>query len=89
VPVENTLDFYRALERAHVPAELHLYDYANHGCGLCGSIAPLATWPTLLRNWFVERGWIPPNAPPAPQPMPNLPAWIDGMTGPGQFDGHW
>jgi len=89
VPVENSLDFYRALERAHVPAELHLYDYANHGCGLCGSIAPLATWPTLVRNWLVQRGWIPPDTPPAPQPMPNLPAWIDGMTGPGQFDGHW
>jgi acetyl esterase/lipase len=89
VPVENSLDFYRALERAHVPAELHLYDYANHGCGLCGSIQPLSTWPALLRNWLVQRGWIPPDAPAPPPPMPNLPAWIEGMTGPGQFDGHW
>lgn len=89
VPVENSLDFYRALERANVPAELHLYDYANHGCGLCGSIMPLSTWPLLLRNWLVQRGWIPPDAPPPPQPMPNLPPWIEGMTGPGQFDGHW
>lgn len=89
VPVENSLDFYRALQRAHVPAELHIYDYANHGCGLCGSIQPLATWPTLLRNWLVQHAWIPPDAPAPPPPMPNLPAWIDGMTGPGQFDGHW
>jgi acetyl esterase/lipase len=89
VPVENSLDFYRALERAGVPAELHLFDYANHGCGLCGSIVPLSAWPAQLRNWLVQRGWIPPNAPAVLPPMPNLPAWIQGMTGPGQFNGQW
>lgn len=89
VPIANSLDFYRALVDRGVPAELHVYDYANHGCGLCGSILPLSTWPTLLRNWLVQRGWIPANAPPPPPPQPNLPAWIDGLTGPGQFDGKW
>jgi acetyl esterase/lipase len=86
VPVENTLDFYRALERAKVPAELHIYDYANHGCGLCGSILPLSTWPALLRNWLVQRGWVPSTAPPPPPPQPNLPAWIPGLTGPGKAE---
>lgn len=89
VPVRNSLDFYSALVEHHVPAELHIYDYANHGCGLCGSIVPLSTWPMLLRNWLVQRGWIPPDAPPPPPPQPNLPAWIDRLAGPGQFDGHW
>jgi acetyl esterase/lipase len=89
VPIANSLDFYRALVEQGVPAELHVYDYANHGCGLCGSIVPLATWPMLLRNWLLQRGWIPPNAPPPPPPQPNLPAWIDGLTGPGQFNGQW
>jgi acetyl esterase/lipase len=84
VPVENSLDFYRALERAHVPAELHLYDYADHGCGLCGSILPVSTWPQLLRNWLVQRGWIPSTAPAPPAPMPNLPSWIEGLNGPGK-----
>jgi len=84
VPVENSLDFYRALERAKVPAELHLYDYANHGCGLCGSILPLSTWPMLLRNWLVQRGWVPSTAPPPPPPQPNLPFWIPGLQGPGE-----
>ena len=84
VPVENSLDFYRALERANVPAELHIYDYSNHGCGLCGSILPLSTWPMLLRNWLVQRGWIPSTAPPPPAPMPNIPGWIEGLTGPGE-----
>ena len=89
VPIANSLDFYRALVDQGVPAELHVYDYANHGCGLCGSIVPLSTWPTLLRNWLVQRGWIPSDAPPPPPPQPNLPAWIQGLTGPGEFNGQW
>jgi acetyl esterase/lipase len=84
VPVANTLDFFRALTENHIPAEMHIYDYANHGCGLCGSILPLSSWPALLRNWLLERGWIPPTTPPAPGPMPNLPMWIPGLTGPGE-----
>jgi acetyl esterase/lipase len=79
VPVENSLDFYRSLERAHVSAELHLYDYANHGCGLCGYIPSVSTWPLLLRHWFVKHGWLPENAPPMPAPHPNGPAWPPGL----------
>lgn len=84
VPVENSLDFYRALLAHHIPAEMHLYDYSNHGCGLCGSILPLSTWPLLLRNWLVQRGWIPSSAPPPPAPMPNMPAWPPGLEGLGK-----
>ena len=85
VPVANSLDFYRALEEHHVPSELHVYDYSNHGCGLCGSIIPLSTWPELLRNWLVQRGWIPSTAPPPPTPQPNVPSWPPGLTGPGEL----
>ena len=84
VPVENSLDFYHALERANVPAELHIYDYADHGCGLCGSIVPLSTWPGLLRNWLLQHSYLPPNAPPMPAPEPNSAFWPQGLTGPGQ-----
>ena len=84
VPIENSLDFYRALERAHVPVEIHIYDYANHGCGLCGSIPELATWPELLRNWLIHEKWLPKDAPPMPAPAPNYPSWPDGLEGPGK-----
>lgn len=82
VPVENSLDMYRALERAHVSAEIHIYDYANHGCGLCGDIPELSTWPMLLRVWLNHTGWLPKDAPMLPPPAPNeeIPA---GLTGPG------
>jgi acetyl esterase/lipase len=85
VPVENSLDFYRALVRAHVPAELHLFEYSNHGCGLCGSILPLSVWPSLLRTWFIDHSILPPDAPPLPAPEPNWPKWPQGFTGPGQY----
>jgi acetyl esterase/lipase len=84
VPAENSLDFYQALMRAKVPAELHIYEYANHGCGLCGSIIPLSTWPGLLRNWLVQHSYLPPDAPPMPPPEPSSAIWPQGLTGPGQ-----
>lgn len=84
VPVENSLDFYRALERAHVPAELHIYDFANHGCGLCGAIVPLASWPQLLRNWLLKNVWLSPDAPPLPASQPNVQDWLPGFDGPGK-----
>ena len=84
VPVENSLEFYQALVHAQVPAELHIYEYKDHGCGLCGSIVPLSTWPGLLRNWLIQRSYLPPDAPPMPPPEPNSGMWPQGLTGPGQ-----
>lgn len=85
VPVENSLDFYRALERHHVHAELHLFDYSNHGCGLCGSIIPLRVWPSMLRTWLTDHSFLPPDAPAAPAPAPNWPIWPEGYKGPGAY----
>jgi acetyl esterase/lipase len=84
VPVENSLDFYRALVSNHVHAELHLFDYARHGCGLCGSIPSLRVWPSLLRTWLVERKYLPADAPPPPPSGPNWPKWPEGLEGPGK-----
>jgi acetyl esterase/lipase len=86
VPVENSLDFYRALESAHVPVELHIYDYSDHGCGLCGAIPELATWPLLLRNWLIHENWLPKDAPAMPPATPNYPFWPAGLDGPGKTE---
>ncbi len=83
VPVGNSVAMYSALEAGGVPVEMHLFDYANHGCGLCGDIPELAGWPLLLRAWMVHRNLLPPTAPPPPPPAANMPDWPSGIDGPG------
>ncbi len=83
VPVQNSLDFYAALTRNHVPAELHVFDYGIHGCGLCGSILPLRVWPSLVRRWLIDHAWLPASAPKPPAPQPDWPSWPPGFKGPG------
>lgn len=84
VRVENSVDFYRALAEAGVPAELHLFDYANHGCGLCGSIPALASWTSVLRAWLIRRSLMPASAPLVPVPTSEYPLWPVGFDGPGR-----
>ncbi|MFC3550543.1 alpha/beta hydrolase [Lysobacter cavernae] len=53
VAVDNSLLFYDALRRAHVPAQLHLYPHGGHGFGvrdIAGS--PLALWPQMADAWI-------------------------------------
>ncbi len=83
VPIANSEAMYAALVEKGVPAEMHLFDYANHGCGLCGEIPELAIWPTLLRSWLIHHNELPPNAPPAPPPAANMQDWPSGIDGPG------
>ncbi len=86
VPVQNSVLMYTALQTAGVPVEMHLFDYSNHGCGLCGPIPELAGWPMLLRAWMTHHGWIPVTAPPAPPPAMNMQDWPSGIDGPGHSD---
>jgi acetyl esterase/lipase len=83
VPVGNSVAMYSALQKAGVPAELHIFDFSNHGCGLCGSIPDLAVWPSLLRTWLIHLNELPPTAPPAPPPAANMADWPSGIDGPG------
>ena len=58
VPAENSVDFYLALHKAGVPAELHVFEKGPHGVGLDLSDPALGEWPTLLANWLRERGLV-------------------------------
>jgi acetyl esterase/lipase len=57
VPVENSVNFYQALRKAKVPAEMHLYQHGPHGVGL-GKDPILATWPDRLADWLRLNGWL-------------------------------
>ena len=54
VPVENSLQFYRSLMKAEVPAELHVYPKGGHGFSLAVGKGNLSTWPNRLYDWLQE-----------------------------------
>lgn len=58
VPCENSVLFFLALRKNHVPAELHIFEPGQHGLGLAPTQADLSIWPTLLANWFRVRGLL-------------------------------
>ncbi len=58
VPAENSVNFYLALHKAGVPAELHVFEKGPHGVGLDLGDPALAEWPVLLANWLRERGLL-------------------------------
>jgi acetyl esterase/lipase len=50
--VEQPLAHYVALQRAGVPAEMHLYAQGGHAFGLRPSKLPIAQWPRLVETWL-------------------------------------
>jgi acetyl esterase/lipase len=58
VPSENSVAFYLALHKAHVPAELHIFQKGPHGVGLDLGDPALGEWPKLLINWLRGLGLL-------------------------------
>ncbi|HVU31781.1 MAG TPA: alpha/beta hydrolase [Opitutaceae bacterium] len=58
VPVEASVDFYRALVAAGVPAEMHLFGHGGHGSGMGAADPALDRWPGLLEEWLRARGLL-------------------------------
>lgn len=65
VGVENSVQFYLALRKAKVPAEMHVFENGAHGAGLGLGDPALSAWPTLLSNWLRARGLLTRPAGPA------------------------
>ncbi len=57
---ENSIRFYLALRKAHVPAELHVYPSGGHGYGLAPLDPVLSSWPHRLVDWMRTRGLLNP-----------------------------
>ncbi len=49
--IGGTLLYYRALQLARVPAELHVFPSGGHGYGLRPSSARVTGWPRLAAEW--------------------------------------
>lgn len=56
VPVENSVEFYLALRKAGVPAEMHIYLHGKHGVGLAPNDPQLSSWPDRLAAWMKAQG---------------------------------
>lgn len=59
VPVQNSIEFYLALKKAGVPAEMHIYQHGPHGFGLGTKYPELSTWPKLCETWLRVNGLLP------------------------------
>lgn len=61
VPVENSINYYLALKKQKVSAEMHLYEHGGHGFGL-GVQGTNKNWPAACEKWLISNGFIPkPN----------------------------
>lgn len=58
VPVEASVVFYRALTKAGVPAEMHIFAQGAHGSGLGLGDPSLGQWAGLLETWLRGRGLL-------------------------------
>jgi len=56
VPVQNSVMFYLALQKAGVPAEMHIFQKGNHGVGLAPADPVLFIWPDILGAWLKVQG---------------------------------
>jgi acetyl esterase/lipase len=58
VPAENSVQFYLALRRAKVPAELHIYRQGRHGLGLAPDMPGTGNWPKQCQDWMRGLGLL-------------------------------
>ena len=56
--VNQSLVYYTALAKAHVPAEMHLYAHGGHAFGLRPTKLPITHWPALADAWLRTIGVI-------------------------------
>jgi acetyl esterase/lipase len=58
VPVENSIMFFEALTRAHVPAEMHIFERGGHGMGMSAGHGNASLWPKRAEEWLRDRKLI-------------------------------
>lgn len=59
VPVENSILFAQALQQAHVPYALHIYEHGRHGAGLGTPAKPAPPWADECLYWLRSRKFMP------------------------------
>ena len=59
VPVENSIEYFKACREHGVPAEMHLFPEGRHGLGLAKRVPGASQWPSLCAQWLRGLGVVP------------------------------
>ena len=60
VPVQNSIQFYEALTKAGVPADMYLFAHGEHGMGVRPNLGTASDWPAHAAEWLRARGLLDP-----------------------------
>ncbi len=58
VPVENSLEYYKALKENNIPVEMHIFQDGGHGFGL-GRKGTNTFWSKNLEKWLSQHNLLP------------------------------
>jgi acetyl esterase/lipase len=56
VPPRNSIEFYLALKKYNIPAEMHIFRNGGHGFGMNKTNLPVDQWPNLFLSWLKAQG---------------------------------
>jgi acetyl esterase/lipase len=56
VPPRNSIEFYMALKKYNIPAEMHIFRDGGHGFGMNKTNKPVDQWPNLFAQWMKAQG---------------------------------
>jgi acetyl esterase/lipase len=56
VPPRNSIEFYLALKKFNIPAEMHIFRDGGHGFGMNKTNKPVDQWPNLFIQWLKAQG---------------------------------
>lgn len=56
VPPRNSIEFYMALKKFNIPAEMHIFRNGGHGFGMNKKNIPVDQWPELFAQWMKQMG---------------------------------
>jgi acetyl esterase/lipase len=56
VPPRNSIEFYMALKKYNIPAEMHIFRDGGHGFGMNKTNKPVDQWPNLFASWMKAQG---------------------------------
>jgi acetyl esterase/lipase len=58
VPVENSIEYFKACRKHGVSVEMHLFPKGRHGLGLAKSVPGASQWPSLCEQWLRGLGVV-------------------------------